>query len=125
MGLLDKLQQGVETDSTLATIRDRVSAAWPRLPSATARYLVDKVPIVQWLPRYNPRWLLADSMAGLTIGVMMIPQGLAYAKIATIPGENGLYSSWLPAAVYVVMGTSKGEYDRPVGGFGARRWLNK
>ncbi|KAI8284064.1 hypothetical protein K4K60_002226 [Colletotrichum sp. SAR11_57] len=37
----------------------------------------------------------------------MIPQALAYAKIATIPGEFGLYSSWLPAAIYVFMGTSK------------------
>lgn len=46
-------------------------------------------------------------MAGLTIGVMLIPQGLSYAKIATIPIEHGLYSSWLPAAIAVFLGTSK------------------
>jgi sodium-independent sulfate anion transporter 11 len=40
---------------------------------------------------------------------MLIPQGLSYAKIATIPIEHGLYSSWLPAAIAVFLGTSKGK----------------
>jgi len=40
---------------------------------------------------------------------MLIPQSLAYAKIATIPGEYGLMSSWLPNFLYFIMGTSKGK----------------
>lgn len=78
------------------------------LPSGAAQYAIDKVPVVGWLPKYNPRWLLNDLIAGLTIGLMLIPQGLSYAKIADIPVEYGLMSSWLPAAIYAVMGTTKG-----------------
>jgi sodium-independent sulfate anion transporter 11 len=99
----------VKTDTTTNRVKAFVVQGAPKLPAATGRYLLDKVPIVQWLPRYHPAWLLQDFIAGLTIGVMLIPQGLAYAKIATIPIENGLYSSWLPAAICVFMGTSKGE----------------
>ncbi|KAL0937086.1 sulfate permease [Colletotrichum truncatum] len=107
MKFIEKAKSDFQTDSTINTIRQQVSSALPRLPSATGQYLVEKVPIVQWLPYYEPKWILSDFIAGMTIGVMMIPQALAYAKIATIPGEFGLYSSWLPAAIYVFMGTSK------------------
>lgn len=64
--------------------------------------------MAQWLPHYNYKWLLQDVIAGITIGVMLIPQGLAYAKIANIPVEHGLYSSWIPSALYFFLGTSKG-----------------
>jgi MFS superfamily sulfate permease-like transporter len=56
----------------------------------------------------NPRWILNDVLAGITVGVLLIPQSLAYAKIATIPGQYGLMSSWLPNFLYFFMGTSKG-----------------
>ena len=82
------------------------------LPRAGAEYCLDKVPIVGWLPRYNWRWILNDVIAGLTLGIMLIPQSLAYAKIATMPVQFGLMSSWLPAALYAFMGTSKGEIKR-------------
>ncbi len=78
------------------------------LPSATVQYVLEKVPIVGWLPRYNFRWIINDIIAGLTIGLMLIPQGLSYAKIATIPVQYGLMSSWLPASIYAFMGTTKG-----------------
>jgi sodium-independent sulfate anion transporter 11 len=73
------------------------------------QYVLQKAPIVQWLPKYNPRWFLNDTLAGITVGVLLIPQSLAYAKIATIPGEYGLMASWLPNFLYLIMGTSKGE----------------
>jgi sodium-independent sulfate anion transporter 11 len=78
-------------------------------PSVTSQYLQERVPIIHWLPKYNPRWLLNDTLAGITVGVLLIPQSLAYAKIATIPGEFGLMSSWLPNFLYFMMGTSKGK----------------
>lgn len=99
----------VKTDSTTNTLKEIVARQVPKLPAESAQYLIDKVPIIQWLPHYHPSWLLTDVISGLTIGVMLIPQGLAYARIATIPIENGLYSSWMPAAICAVMGTSKGE----------------
>ncbi|KAH7123547.1 sulfate permease-like protein [Dendryphion nanum] len=100
-------QEAVATDTTIhRTIRYGASAA-RALPSAAGQYMVEKVPVVYWLPKYNPRWLLNDTLAGITVGVLLIPQSLAYAKIATIPGEYGLMSSWLPNFLVTLMGTSK------------------
>lgn len=79
------------------------------LPSASVRYAEEKFPIIGWLPKYDYRWLINDIIAGLTIGLMLIPQGLSYAKIAKIPVEYGLMSSWFPPGVYAFMGTTKGE----------------
>jgi len=45
---------------------------------------------------------------GITIGILLVPQSLAYAKVANIPTSYGLISSWLPTLFYAIMGTSKG-----------------
>jgi sodium-independent sulfate anion transporter 11 len=102
-------REAIVTDTTLQrTLRYGVRAV-RATPSVAGQYLLEKAPIVQWLPRYNPRWLLNDTLAGITVGVLLIPQSLAYAKICTIPGEYGLMSSWLPSFLYLIMGTSKGK----------------
>ncbi|KAK8056189.1 sulfate permease [Apiospora rasikravindrae] len=106
-GKVEWAKDVVRTDTTTNRVKSFVATGAPRLPSAAGQYLLDKFPIVQWLPRYHPSWLIQDFMAGLTIGVLLIPQGLAYAKIVTIPIENGLYSGWIPAVMAVLMGTSK------------------
>jgi solute carrier family 26 (sodium-independent sulfate anion transporter), member 11 len=77
--------------------------------SATGRYLLEKVPVVQWISKYSPRWIVNDLIAGLTVGVILVPQDLAYAKIAGIPLQDGLLVSWLPGTLYFIMGTSKGK----------------
>ncbi|KAI1815460.1 sulfate permease [Poronia punctata] len=104
---VDKLKKELQTDPNISRVRHYARTVPRKVPSAAKQYFLDKLPIVQWLPRYSPSWLASDFMAGLTIGVMLIPQGLSYAKIATIPIEHGLYSSWLPAAIAVFLGTSK------------------
>ncbi|KAI0802851.1 sulfate permease [Xylaria sp. FL0064] len=103
----EALREELRTDPNLNRVKHYSKVVPERLPSAAKQYFLDKLPIAQWLPRYSPSWLISDFMAGLTIGVMLIPQGLSYAKIATIPIEHGLYSSWIPAAVAVFLGTSK------------------
>ena len=45
-------------------------------------YCRDRFPIVKWLPKYNTKTLISDIIAGLTVGLMVVPQSLAYAKIA-------------------------------------------
>jgi solute carrier family 26 (sodium-independent sulfate anion transporter), member 11 len=77
--------------------------------AAAGRYLIQKAPLVQWIRHYSPRWIVNDLIAGLTVGVILVPQALAYAKIAGIPLQDGLLASWLPSALYFIMGTSKGE----------------
>lgn len=96
------------TDPNINRVKGWTGTVGRRLPSATAEYLAEKLPVVQWLPHYDYRWIVQDVISGITVGVVLIPQGLAYAKIATIPVEQGLYASWLPSALYFLLGTSKG-----------------
>jgi len=65
------------------------------------------VPILQWLPGYERGWLRGDLSAGLTVGVMLIPQGMAYAMLAGLPPIHGLYAVTLPLAIYAMLGTSR------------------
>ncbi len=46
---------------------------------------IKKFPVLDWLLRYRLRWLVSDIVAGLTVGLMVVPQGLAYASIANLP----------------------------------------
>lgn len=76
-------------------------------PSAAKTYLLSLFPIVGWLPRYNLQWLYGDLIAAITIGCIVIPQGMAYAKIATLPVQFGLYSSFTGVLLYCFFATSK------------------
>jgi len=64
-------------------------------------------PILDWLPNYKKDWLKGDIGAGLTVGVMLIPQGMAYASIAGMPAVYGLYASIVPIIIYAILGTSR------------------
>lgn len=65
------------------------------------------LPILQWLPTYSKKWLLADTLAGLTVGIMLIPQGMAYALLAGVPPIYGLYAGIVPLFLYAILGTSR------------------
>lgn len=64
-------------------------------------------PILNWLPRYKRTYLSGDISAGLTVGIMLIPQGMAYAMIAGLPPVYGLYAALIPQIIYAIMGTSR------------------
>ena len=64
-------------------------------------------PILQWLPQYKRTWLSGDIAAGITVGIMLVPQGMAYAMIAGLPPVFGLYAALIPQIVYAIMGTSR------------------
>lgn len=65
------------------------------------------IPILDWLPNYKKSHLTGDLSAGLTVGVMLIPQGMAYAMIAGLPPVYGLYAAIVPQLVYAIFGTSR------------------
>ena len=67
------------------------------------RYL----PILQWLPGYGRGALGSDLLAAVIVTIMLIPQSLAYAMLAGLPPEVGLYASIAPLVVYAVFGTSR------------------
>ena len=60
------------------------------------------VPAVDWLARYERPWLRADVVAGLTTAAVVIPKAMAYATIAGLPVQIGLYTALVPMAVYAV-----------------------
>ena len=59
-----------------------------------------------WLRTYRPAWLAGDLTAGVIVTVMLIPQSLAYALLAGLPPEVGLYASILPIVAYALLGSS-------------------
>jgi sulfate permease, SulP family len=65
------------------------------------------LPILHWAPQYEKQWLRLDFFAGLTLAAYAIPVSLAYASLAGLPGEAGLYCYLLGGVVYAVFGTSR------------------
>ncbi|NOQ71244.1 MAG: sulfate permease [Crocinitomix sp.] len=65
------------------------------------------IPILDWLPNYKKKNLSGDLSAGITVGVMLIPQGMAYAMLAGLKPIYGLYASTVPLILYAIFGTSR------------------
>ena len=77
---------------------------------ALARYL----PILDWGRGYNRATLTNDLVAAAIVTIMLIPQSLAYAMLAGLPPEIGLYASILPIIAYALFGTSRALAVGPV-----------
>jgi high affinity sulfate transporter 1 len=60
-----------------------------------------------WLFSYRKEWLRPDVIAGLTTAAVVIPKAMAYATIAGLPVQVGLYTAFLPMVIYAVLGTSR------------------
>jgi solute carrier family 26 (sodium-independent sulfate anion transporter), member 11 len=90
------------------------------------RYLISLFPIFSWIYRYNLTWAIGgrylevrillnlDLIAGLTVGAVLVPQSMSYAKIATLPVQYGLYSSFVGVLIYCFFATSKDVTIGPV-----------
>jgi len=65
------------------------------------------IPILEWLPNYNSSRLKGDFIAGITVSIILIPQGIAYALIAGLPPIYGLYCALVPQLVYAIFGSSR------------------
>ncbi|KAL0278308.1 UNVERIFIED_CONTAM: hypothetical protein PYX00_000163 [Menopon gallinae] len=66
-----------------------------------------RIPLLKWLPEYNSEKLLSDMIAGVTVGLTVIPQGLAYATLAGLEPQYGLYSAFMGCFVYAIFGSCK------------------
>jgi high affinity sulfate transporter 1 len=71
------------------------------------RTLKSFFPILSWLPKYKTSWLSPDSIAALTVWALLVPEAMAYAGIAGMPPEYGLYAAPLALLGYAIFGTSK------------------
>ncbi len=65
------------------------------------------LPITDWLPRYERRWLRGDVAAGVAVTALIVPKNLGYAGIAGVPVQNGLYAAAAGALIYAVFCTSR------------------
>ena len=63
--------------------------------------------ILAWLTEYRHEWLRPDIFAGLTTGAVVVPKAMAYATVAGLPVEVGIYTAFVPMIVYAVLGTSR------------------
>jgi high affinity sulfate transporter 1 len=65
------------------------------------------LPIADWLFKYDKTWLRPDVIAGLTTAAVVIPKAMAYATIAGLPVQIGLYTALIPMLIYAVTGSSR------------------
>ena len=65
------------------------------------------IPILSWLPSYDRSWLSVDIIAGLTLWGLVVPEAMAYAGIAGLPPQAGLYTLLAALFVYALLGTSR------------------
>ncbi|KYK54258.1 sulfate permease II [Drechmeria coniospora] len=78
-------------------------------PSArdVGRYVYNLFPFIHWIGKYNLTWFVGDLIAGVTVGAVVVPQGMAYAQLASLDVEYGLYSSFMGVLIYWFFATSK------------------
>ena len=80
----------------------------------TSKFLKSYLPILDWGARYNKKTFTNDMIVALIVTMMLIPQSLAYAMLAGLPPEIGLYASMAPLVLYAIFGTSRSLAVGPV-----------
>src|SRR5215470_2797022 len=70
-------------------------------------WLHNAVPVLEWLPAYQPKWLRADLVAGVTLAAYLMPAGLADASLANLPSEAGLYACLFSGLVFWLFCSSR------------------
>ncbi|CAG8504528.1 31238_t:CDS:2 [Gigaspora margarita] len=94
-------------DTSKPHVKEKTFEIVRELPGSSTRYIKSLFPIFTWIHYYNLTWLISDVIAGITVGLVVIPQSMGYAKIATLPVEYGLYSSFVGVSIYFLFATSK------------------
>ncbi|KAI1296052.1 sulfate permease [Xylaria venustula] len=91
---------------TEPTVKEYLLEHKPTL-AGVGRYLLSLFPFLQWIFHYNLTWLFGDVVAGITVGFVVVPQGMAYALLAGLKPEYGLYTSFVGFILYFLFATSK------------------
>jgi sodium-independent sulfate anion transporter 11 len=80
----------------------------------TFEYFDALFPFTKWILSYNSQWAIGDLIAGITVGMVVVPQSLSYATLAMLKPEFGLYSSFVGVVIYALFATSKDVTIGPV-----------
>lgn len=92
-------------DGSGAASDDKVSKKASPPPSKWRRALLRHVPVLQWLPAYNMEWGIDDVIAGITLGLTIIPESIACALLAGLPARYGLCSAFIGPLIYLIFGS--------------------
>lgn len=85
-------------------LKKSVACSVPRVRSTLTGFF----PVVKWLPKYNLReYVWGDVMSGLIVGIILVPQAIAYCLLAGVEPIYGLYTSFYANIIYFLMGTSR------------------
>ncbi|XP_057644733.1 sulfate transporter [Chionomys nivalis] len=77
-------------------------------PAKVKNMVFDFIPILRWLPKYNlKKNILGDVMSGLIVGILLVPQSIAYSLLAGQEPIYGLYTSFFASIIYCLFGTSR------------------
>lgn len=113
--LLSRFPFNLEQNGTTKSTLDR-SERWPDIAGlvrrnasrlCTTRTLTNRLPIIRFARTYKRSYAYQDFVAGLTVGLTAIPQGIAYAVVAGLPPQYGLYSELLASFIYCILGSSR------------------
>ncbi|KAJ5215206.1 sulfate transporter [Penicillium cinerascens] len=88
------------------TVQEWLQNLWPSW-RGVGLYFLSLFPFLNWIPCYNWQWLIGDLISGTTVGAVVIPQSMGYAKLADLPVQYGLYTSFMGVFVYWFFATSK------------------
>lgn len=69
--------------------------------------VVRRIYILNWITTYNGNFFISDLIAGITLGLTMIPQAIAYAALAGLSSQYGLYAAFIGSYIYVIFGSVK------------------
>ncbi|KAI7854048.1 sulfate transporter family-domain-containing protein [Circinella umbellata] len=101
------VSDSIIVDYEQVSYKQKAQAYSRKLPKKSVAYITSLFPILHWIHRYNIAWLLRDLIAGVTVGIVVVPQSMGYAKIAELPAEYGLYTAFVGLSVYCFFATSK------------------
>ncbi|KAK7129017.1 hypothetical protein R3I94_017290 [Phoxinus phoxinus] len=105
----DRFRQtyGTEAQSSgRERLRDRLAQRCRCSQVECVHLLKKRLPVCSWLPKYKlKKWLVGDIIAGLTVGIVHIPQGMAFALLTSVAPVYGLYTSFFPVVLYMLFGT--------------------
>jgi SulP family sulfate permease len=91
----------------MATFESDKSSSKSLSPESGGRTIIDFLPFLDWLVHYRRVDLVGDLLGGVIVAIMLVPQGMAYAMLAGLPPEIGLYASIVPLIIYGLLGTSR------------------
>lgn len=112
----DKSLKTKQVDKAKDPRKEEGKDAQPRREEVTQEKgrLTDFLPFLQWMRSYSRDDLIGDLIAGVIVAIMLVPQGMAYALLAGLPPEVGLYASIVPLILYGLLGTSRSLAVGPV-----------